>query len=186
MLYIIGGAPRGGKTLLSRRFMQARRVPYFSTDALIWTLSHANPKSGISHKLPIVTKSEKLWPIAKHLLTFFAYVEDSYTVEGDVILPRHVKELQDENKNVLACFFGYPSITPEEKLHLVRIHARKEKDWTNNIDDASLLYTFRQAIEFSRYLKHECEKLLFPFFDLSADFDAANNEAFEFLMSTLQ
>jgi ATP-dependent Zn protease len=39
MLYIIGGASRSGKTLLARRAVVEKKIPYFPMDALFGALA---------------------------------------------------------------------------------------------------------------------------------------------------
>lgn len=38
MLYLLGGAPRTGKSIIARRFVAEKQIPYFCTDALITVL----------------------------------------------------------------------------------------------------------------------------------------------------
>ncbi len=67
MLYILGGVARSGKSTISRRFVQEKAVPYFSTDALINALQGAELLN-IHHELPFVEKAEKIWPMVEPML----------------------------------------------------------------------------------------------------------------------
>lgn len=182
MLYILGGAPRAGKTLMSKKALLEKRIPYFPLDGLVGALSYAMPELHISHDESFVDKSERLWKINKYLLGFFAANGETYLVEGDSILPAQAREAIDEHKDVRACFVGYPGLSPEEKLKLIRGFPAGIKDWTEKYSDAELLPTLRRAVEYSVYLKNECGKYGIPFFDLSEGFQEGFDAAYQYLV----
>jgi hypothetical protein len=71
MLYVIGGAPRSGKSLLAKRILKEKQISYFPVDAITGTLSRVAPEYGINHDLPFTTKAEKIWKFVESLLEYF-------------------------------------------------------------------------------------------------------------------
>lgn len=181
MLYVLGGASRSGKTLLSRRAVSEKQIPYFPLDALFGALARGVPQTGVAYENSLMERPHKMWPVTKHLVDFFLEEEKDFLIEGDSILPSQVKELLDAGHPIRACFLGYASLTKEEKLALVRTHHQGETDWTKDIADEDMLKMVEEMIAFSVFLKEECEKHGIKYFDVSHDFDGVREEAFNYL-----
>lgn len=181
MIYILGGASRSGKTLLSRKAVLEKGIPYFPLDALFGGLVNGAPELGVMYKQSFVERAEKMWPVAKALLKFFFHEEHDFLIEGDTVLPSQVNELILEGNNVKSCFVGYVDLSKEEKLDLVRKYPQGSTDWTKDISDEEMLSLVDQMIEFSKYLKEECAKYEIQYFDISHDFSASREAAFEYL-----
>ncbi|TSC64210.1 MAG: Uncharacterized protein G01um101491_343 [Parcubacteria group bacterium Gr01-1014_91] len=184
MLYIIGGAPRSGKTLLARRIVSEKNIPYFPLDALFGALANGAPEFGISYENSLTERPVKMWPISKHLLNFFFEEEKDYLLEGDSILPSQVDELLRAGKPIKCCFLGYTDLSADEKLSLVRKHHQGEVDWTKDISDEAMLGMLNEMIEFSKYLETECAKYKIAYFDVSRDFDAVRERVFSHLFNS--
>jgi len=183
MLYVIGGASRSGKTLLSRRVVAEKQIPYFPLDALFGALAHGAPELGVRYESSLMDRPVKMWPLVKHLLNTFLKEEREYLVEGDSILPSQINEFIVEQKPVKCCFLGYTDLTKDEKLSLIRQYHQGEIDWTKNISDKEMLIMIDEMIEFSKYLEQECAKYSIKYFDVSHDFESVRNEAFEYLFA---
>jgi hypothetical protein len=182
MLYLIGGASRSGKSLLAQRLVKEKEVPYFPLDALIVMFASAAPELGVSHDLAFIEKSKKAWSFTEDLFKHFLDEEESYTIEGDCILPYQIHEFKNKyNKEIRCCFIGYTKLLPETKLKFVRDHNRGETDWTNKQTDNDMIGMIEQMIEYSKFLKEECAKYNIEFFDVSDDFTATQEKAFEYL-----
>jgi hypothetical protein len=182
MLYLIGGVSRSGKTLLAQKMVRKKRIPYYSLDALISTLTSAVPELGIHYDLPFIGKAEKAWSFTRETLGYFHYEEESYVAEGDCILPHQIAELMKEkSKDIRCCFMGYSLTSPTEKLELVRKHAIRKNDWTYEYDDCELLEKIVNFIEYSSFLKEECAKYNIAYFDVSQDFLKAQKRAYDYL-----
>lgn len=184
MLYVIGGASRSGKTLLSRRAVSEKGIPYFPLDALFGALVNGAPQFGLSYDDPLIERPTKLWPISKHFFNFFFQEEKDFLIEGDSILPSQVNEMIVSGRSVKSCFFGYTQLDKDEKLLLVRKYHQGDIDWTKELPDEEMLPLIDEMISFSKYLKEECNKYGIMYFDVSHDFDDARNAAFEYLFNT--
>ena len=181
MIYVLGGASRSGKTLLARRAVSEKGVPYFPLDALFGGLANGAPQFGVSYEQSFIDRAEKIWPVAKHVLGFFFREEKDFLIEGDSILPKQVHELIIEGNSVKSCFLGYTALSKEEKLALVRSYHQGALDWTKDISDEEMYRYIDEMIQFSIYLKEECAKYEIRYFDISHDFDRPRQDAFDHL-----
>lgn len=181
MLYVIGGASRSGKTLLSRRVVSEKKIPYFPLDALFGALARGAPELGVGYEDSLLDRPVKMWPISKYLLKFFLQEEQDFLIEGDSILPAQVNELLVAGKPIKCCFVGYTELTKEDKFLLVRKYQQGNTDWTKGVSDDQMLVMIDEMIQFSKYLKEECVKYGIKYFDVSHDFDGVRDQAFDYL-----
>jgi hypothetical protein len=181
MLYLLAGASRSGKTLLARRAVAEKQIPYFPLDVLFGAIVHGLPEIGLKYEDSLLERPKKIWPLANHFFNFFFDEESDYLIEGDSLLPSKIHELIVAGKPVKCCFLGYAELNKEEKLALVRQYHQGEIDWTRDIPDEEMLPMVDSMIEFSKYLKEECKKYDIKYFDISHDFEGVRNEAFEYL-----
>ncbi len=181
MIYILGGASRSGKTLLARRAVTEKQVPYFPLDAMFGGLASGAPQFGVTWNQAFIERAEKMWPILKPALGFFFNEERDFLIEGDAILPKQIRELMDEGNEIRSCFIGYAELTREEKFIHIRTYHQNERDWTREIADNELYGYVNEMLEFSKYLKSECATFDIPYFDISQDFETPRNNAFHYL-----
>jgi len=181
MLYILGGVSRSGKSMVARRFVSEKQIPFFCIDFLITPLQEI-PSLDIKHGQPFISKAEKLWPLVKPLLIHLIEKEPNYLIEGDGILPNQVAELQkDFSNNIKACFVGFSEINPQDKFKQVRKLDGNKDDWTKNISDEGLMSYIKDMVEFSKYLKSECNKYDISYFDSSNNFSEYLENVFQYL-----
>ena len=117
MIYLIGGAPRAGKSILGQRLCTTRSVGWVSTDLLMELLRVANA-AGRKMK----------WDAAPEAITaaadwFFPYLErfiwgvnslaDHYVIEGVDFLPAHVAQLSMQYP-IRTVFLGCSRMTLED------------------------------------------------------------------------
>ncbi|MGA7869696.1 MAG: hypothetical protein WCA22_02245 [Candidatus Binatus sp.] len=184
MLYMIGGAPRSGKTTLARRMLAEHGVPYFSIDTLIASLASAAPQLGMRVSDPALKRMEVVWPTIRKVASDILQSGDDLLLEGDVLLPKHLMELgQGAHAGIKACFIGYADADPVQKLRAIREHAADGTDWTEELDDARLLSLIGELRTFSQYLRRECCHHKIPYFDGSTCFAGAIRDAKNYLHS---
>lgn len=184
MLYILGGAPRTGKSILGRKFVSDKQIPFFCIDFLITVLEKGVPQIGIKHGQPFVSKAESLWSMVKPLLMHLVEEEPQYLIEGDGILPKQVAELQKLYPHkIKPCFVGFTEITAFEKLKQLREFGGSQDDWTKKVSDVELLKNVEDMIEYSKYLKEECNKYNISYFDNSFNFQENIQKIFDYLTS---
>ncbi len=184
MLYMIGAAPRSGKTTLARRMFAEYGVPYFSIDTLIASLASASPELGMRVSDPALKRVEIVWPTIRKVASDVVQSSDDLLLEGDVLLPKHLIEFgHSTHAGIKACFIGYVDVHPVKKLRAIREHAADGTDWTEELDDARLLDLIGELRTFSEYLRRECCHYKIPYFDGSTCFAGAIREAKTYLHS---
>lgn len=94
MIYLVGGAPRTGKSLLSHRLAAAQRMGWIGTDLLFELLRVANDP-GVPmewNAAPDAIRGTAEWfkPYLDRFLWGLRSQADSYLIEGVGFLPEHV------------------------------------------------------------------------------------------------
>lgn len=182
VLYIVGGAPRAGKSILAQRMLEEHKVAYFPTDILMMGLARAMPELGLNPSDPACIRAPIMWPILRAMATTFLENRQDYLLEGDVLLPSHVVELRARfGAAVKSCFIGYETADSPAKVGDIRRHAEGKQDWTNECDDAHLLRIVDEFKSLSAQLRIECAQFELAYFDGSADLFAAIEKAAAYL-----
>ncbi|MBN2074874.1 MAG: hypothetical protein JW762_04920 [Dehalococcoidales bacterium] len=171
MLYIIGGASRTGKSMISRELMAKTGIPCFNLDVLMMGLANGLPEYDINPDDPEFRNAEKMWPILRSMLINMIETGTEYILEGYTIIPEHASEIRSLFPDqVRSCFIGYTRIDPEKKLEEIRIYSDFPNDWAKTSSDNEILNLVNRSISYSSFLKTECEKYQIPYFDQSEDF----------------
>ena len=182
MLYIIGGASRTGKSMISRELMAKTGIPCFSLDVLMMGLANGLSEYGINPDDPEFKNAEKMWPILRNMLINMLEVGIDYIVEGYTVLPEHTNEIANLFPGqVKSCFTGYTGIDPEKKLKEIRKYTDLPNDWAKTSSDSEILKLINRSISYSSFLKTECEKYEIPYFDQSEDFTGTKRRVIEYL-----
>jgi hypothetical protein len=170
MLLFIGGAARTGKGILVRRLLAEMQMPYLSLDVLKMGLARGVPEYDIDPDAGGIVVGERLWPLVREMSASLLRDGVDYAIEGE-LLPKHVSPLQRAYPSqIKACFLGYTTITPAQKLHNIRTHAGYPNDWSSDYSDTELLNVIISMIAFSQYLMDECRIYHLRYFDTSHDF----------------
>jgi hypothetical protein len=184
VLYLIGGAPRAGKSILARRMLEQHKVAYFPTDLLMMGLTKAMPHLSLEPNDSPSTRAPIMWPILRGMAVTVLEDGVDYLIEGDVLMPAHVIELRERfGAAVHACFLGYATVDSVAKLHNIRRHGAGKQDWTNDCDDTHLLRIIEEFKSLSEHLRIECSASGLAYFDGSGDLFAAIDQAVVYLRS---
>jgi hypothetical protein len=182
VLYIIGGAPRAGKSILAQRMLAERKLAHFPTDILMMGLAQAMPQSGLKHRDSAPARAEIMWPLLRAMASNIIENGGDYLLEGDVLMPRHVVELRERFGPVVkSCFVGYATVDPAVKMRHIRQFAGGKKDWTNECEDEHLLRLLFELRKFSESLRDQCREFQLQYFDGSQSFFGAIGEAADYL-----
>jgi len=182
MMYLLGGAARAGKTIIAHRLLDEKHIPYFCVDYFVSGLFRGAPGLGVDPDSPNRERGERVWPTLKGMLRNIVEVEPRYLVEGDVLLPKYVREIMEMYPGEIhACFVGYAALSPEQKLREIRTFGGHVNDWLDDKPDEYILELAREMIDFSRYLQAECQQCHLPYFDASRDFPGAISRAYRCL-----
>jgi len=184
VLIFIGGAARTGKGILSRRMLIERQFPFLSLDVLKMGLARGVPEFSIDPNAGGIQVAERLWPLVNEMSVSLLYDQMDQVFEGE-ILPGNVEALRHAYPNqVRACFLGYSTITPAQKLLEIRTHSGYPNDWPQEYTDVDLLRIINREIAFSQYLQSECAKYShFRYFDLSEHFMQILDQVVDYLQA---
>lgn len=182
MLYLVGGAPRAGKSILARRMLDEQKLAYFPTDILMMGLTSAMPQLGLKPSDSAQTRAPIMWPVLRAMAVKVLENGEDYLLEGDVLMPSHAVEMRERfGSAVRSCFIGYATVDSRSKVRDIRRHAAGKTDWTNECDDSHLLRIVGEFKSLSDELRIECAKCELAYFDGSDDLFAALDRAIAYL-----
>lgn len=183
MLYLLGGSPRAGKTMMSKQFLKQTGVPYLGLDFLKMGISRGLPEYGVDPNGGDLVIAKQIWPVVKGMVvTLFEEGED-YMLEGTYLLPEYVVELQEMMGDVIrSCFVGYAEMDTWEKVGYIRAHAIRSgnKDWSSE-DDTEAYERAEFLKQFSVYIRDECEKYGLKYFESESDHQKTITNVVQFL-----
>jgi len=183
LLYIIGGAPRVGKTIIAQEFLERTNVPFLSLDLLKMSLVKGMPQARIDPMDTSAEVAEQMWPVVRGLSVTILENEREHLIEGDIILPSHAQELAAEFPgDVRACFLGFENANPSERLSTIRCHPGPE-DWLSQFDDHKVLSMINEMIEYSRQVREDAQARGIPYFENLADFREFKEQVLRYLVT---
>lgn len=186
MLFLVGGTSRSGKTLIARKILAERRIPYLSLDWLMMGFNDGIPEYGIHHLLWPKEIAEKMAPFLRGMIDCMLVDGMDYVIEGEAMLPRLVADLVDKNPDrIRAVFVGYTDIDIKDKVALVRKHGGGENDWLIQKSDDYIRDHIGNMVAYSKTIKRGCEEHRLPYVDTSGDFLSAIEAATELLTADL-
>ena len=123
MIYLIGGSPRSGKSLLAEKLAKKLNISWFSTDYFRAVVMHTYPKKELSTAFPgeyafqkmeenndfffnlftpaqclkfDLDDAKTLWPGIKVFLEWISDQKQDFILEGVHLLPKHLSTLRKE------------------------------------------------------------------------------------------
>ena len=175
--FIVCGASTGGKSTFSHELLKRYHVQHLQIDPILEAFEDVFPQLGITHD---ANTHEKHLEVCQRFKPFLFRMIDGMDVDNFVIegFRMPLADLQAKYGSTHKIFvFGYPSVTPQEKVALCRTH--DVDNWTNLMSDAELAKMFDFLIAESCHLLSECEDLGIPFFDTGKDYHGQINKALD-------
>ena len=116
MIYLVGGAPRAGKSILGQQVAANLKIGWISTDLLVELLRVKNDES-VNVKWnatpeAITAKAERFFPYLERFLWGVTSHAENYVIEGVDFLPAQVKQLSAQYK-IRTIFLGCSRMTLE-------------------------------------------------------------------------
>jgi hypothetical protein len=167
MIYLIGGAPRVGKSQLMQKIIELRPMPSFSCDFL-YDLSQVKALSNFDNA-GILEKGRLFYPTLKEMLINISYRVQDCVIEGEVILPEHVADLS-KLYDIKSCFLGLSATNI--KLIIANGGSFNWPQW--KIDDGrgqEVIDLAERTISRSLVISQQAIKYDQPYFDLAKDYD---------------
>ncbi len=189
MIYLIGGAPRCGKTLLSRALATKKHVPWMSIDVFRSGVVAYIPQDQIKNKLPDdnirletstpkelleseILESKTLWPGVRSIIEHLIKGGQEYIIEGVQLMPELVQEL------VETAYWKQIRLVYLVKEDLAEIKEgfprnKSEHDWLKEaLTNTDLVERAARMVEMkSRYITEQAKKYGFMVVDTGKDFE---------------
>ncbi len=182
MLYLLGGAARSGKTIIARRFLAEKGIPFFSLDFLAHGLARTYPQLQIDLDNDDASLGEKLWPLVRLISEMMILEEHEYLLEGALIQPKQAHEIRmDFPARVRACFVGFAEAEIGAKFEQVKRYGGGSDDWMAEFDDKTVLDELRRLKTTSEALRAECKQYQMQYFETSNNFEKSIGEVVDFL-----
>ena len=184
MIYLIGGAPRCGKSILAQQVSANLNIGWISTDLLMELLRVKN-EEGIKTEwnaapAAITVNAEWFFPYLERFVWGVSSMAEGYLIEGVDFLPAQVSELS-KNYQIRSLFVGCSAMTlenfnqfpgrspgyayvPEEMKHQI-------------VHDVPL---------WSEFIRQEAERFGYPYIDMTGDFSSRLQEAEEILTTDFE
>jgi adenosyl cobinamide kinase/adenosyl cobinamide phosphate guanylyltransferase len=153
------------------------------------------------------SSARREWPVMEALFRDTALHGSAYCYEGESLLPQKIASLErtleqerrkrqarpafsgeslTERVYVRACFLGANSLTAAEYTQRTIDYAQQMSvpyDWTRNNQKSDMNEMAQKRIEYSEWLRNECQKHEVTYIDTSSDFDSKMDEAMQYLIA---
>lgn len=183
MLYLIGGAPRVGKTILAQQLCATFKVGWISTDLLTDLLNMATaPERKMTWDASpeaITASAEWFYPYLERFVWGISSFTDHYVIEGVKFLPAQVAQLSTQYP-IRAVFLGRSQMTLED---FTRFPGRSKG--YSDLPEAHRHQIVEDVPRWSAFIRQEAERLGYPYVDMAGDFSQHLTEA-ELLLSVIQ
>jgi hypothetical protein len=175
MIYLVGGAPRAGKSILGQHVSAKLKIGWISTD-LLMVLLRVKKDEGM--------KTE--WNAAPEAITaaaewFFPYLErfawgansiaDSYLIEGVDFLPEQIAKLSSQYP-IRSVFLGCSQMT----LERFNQFPGRSRGYTA-LPEAFQRQIVQDVPLWSEFVRQEAGRFGYPYVDMSDDFPLRLGEA---------
>ena len=183
MVYLIGGPPRCGKSVLARRLTTEHAIPFIPTD-LIWAVVEVSqpewraPMPKGPDRIP--TAAKMFEPYLERAIRFLEPLREPYGIEGEVITPKTAARLMS-TYDLRVAFLVRSSVTAADIAD-----SRGPNPWLENAPPDLASAVSAEIISWSSHALSACRKLSLPCFDVAGDFDRAIRDAASALMADVR
>jgi hypothetical protein len=175
MIYLIGGAPRVGKTTLCQQIARRLGIGWISTD-VVYALLRLTNVEGIKQEwdaapTAVAQSAEWFFPYFQRLVWGMSQMAEAYVIEGVDFLPEQVARLEKDFQ-VRAVFVGSLQMTLEK----LDKYPGMSRGYTG------LAEAFRRQIAsdvplWSQFVRDESQRFGYPYVDTGEHFTQRLQEA---------
>lgn len=175
MIYLIGGAPRVGKSILCQQVAAKLGVGWMSTDVLEDLLRFMKVQ-GVKYSWDaspeaITAAAEWFYPCLERFVWGIQSMSDGYAIEGVDFLPAHAARLA-EKYAVRAVFLGCSAMD----LERFDRYPGRSKGYAGLPEDTRRQFA-GDIPGWSAFIRQEAERWGVPYIDMAVDFDQRLREA---------
>jgi hypothetical protein len=181
-LYLVGGAPRVGKSSLAQRLLELDGIPFLPTDVLRTVLRRVLPELDAIDQDPVDASllAEFMYPHIEQAAEVCVEEVACFLIEGFELSPSYLARLQAalEQTEVRGCFLGHGSFSVEDLAGY-----RGPKPQHRGAARAELREAAAWIRRRSRQLREECGEAGVPYVDVGElGFEAAMLQARRLLL----
>lgn len=181
MIYLIGGAPRVGKSILCGQLAAKLKIGWISTDVLV-DLLRAKQEVGAKTEWNaspeyVILAANWFFPYLDRFIWCVSSMAEGYVIEGVDFLPGQVKELSSRYP-VKAVFLGCSQMTLET---LDQFPGRSPG--YAGLPEASRRQIAQDVPVWSEFIRKEAEQFGYPYIDMVDDFPQRLAEAESVVMA---
>jgi hypothetical protein len=168
MIYLVGGAPRAGKSILGQQVAANLKIGWISTDLLFTILGMTNVE-GIKTEWDaapeaITANAEWFFPYLERFVWGASSLAENYLIEGVDFLPAQVRQLSAQYQ-LRAVFLGCSKMTLEH-FDQYPGHSRGYSGLPEE-----LRRQFAKDVPlWSEFIRQECESFGYSYIDTVNDF----------------
>jgi hypothetical protein len=175
MIYLIGGAPRAGKSILCQQVSAKLKSGWISTD-LLFELLRGKGEDGVKTEWnaavqAITATAEWFFPYLDRFVWGASSMAENYIIEGVDFLPAQVAKLSSQYQ-ICSVFLGRSQMnleTLDQFPGRSRGYSGLPKEMRRQI--------VRDVPLWSEFIRQEAEQFSYPYFDMVGDFTQCLNEA---------
>jgi adenylate kinase family enzyme len=160
MIYLIGGAPRAGKSQLSKRLAHKLNISRINLDDITTVFEAVVPDYGLSMDMDQYIRQQKSLPVVESLINLYLWRDEDVVIEGvnfDILYWPKYKELAKDNIKMI--ILGYSNITAEDKIIINTRTTQGISCWFEPLDISSKLTVAQEMINRSIKMKQEVEQI---------------------------
>jgi hypothetical protein len=175
MIYLIGGAPRAGKSILGQQISAQLKAGWVSTD-LLMELLRVNKAEGIKVEWnadpeAITSNAEWFFPYLERFIWGVNSMAENYVIEGVDFLPAQVMQLSTQYP-IRCLFLGCSRIT----LPTFDQFPGRSRGYSS-LPEEMRRQIVRDVPQWSEFIRQEAERAGYPYTDMSDDFHSRLREA---------
>ncbi len=192
MIYLIGGAPRVGKSIVAKRMAEKLGIRFVSTDELCEKYSQTIPEAERKGKFPFpgfsgdptkntsaseelvgfqLVEAKSLEPEVRRIISEALSKNEPLVIEGVHLLPESVKSIMDESGAGQMCMIFVGSKSAERIAGGIAKNSSPD-NWMRNSNPAVIKQVAIFSAAFSEWIDKECRKFGLPHVERTDDFEA--------------
>jgi 2-phosphoglycerate kinase len=183
MIYLVGGAPRAGKSVLCQQLAAKLNIGWISTDILMEVLRIGNA-DGIktawdADPEAITANAEWFFPYLERFIWGASSLADNYVVEGVDFLPPQAMQLSSKYA-IRAVFLGCSEMTLEK---LDQFPGRSQG--YKGLPEALRRQIVKDVPTWSEFIQRAAQRFGYPYIETSNNFSGKLQEAEAILMTNI-
>jgi 2-phosphoglycerate kinase len=168
MIYLIGGAPRSGKSILGQQISAELKIGWISTDLLLELLRVKNDgdvKTEWNASAEAIRANARwFFPYLERFIWGASSLAENYLIEGVDFLPEHVAKLSTKYP-IRAVFLGCSQMT----LDIFDRFPGRSRGYSNLPEELRRQFA-RDVPLWSEFIRQESERFGHPYCDVSKGF----------------